>query len=46
MRQSPIMTQGSFATFFTRPISGMIMVAALALLSWAAVTKIYRRIRA
>ncbi len=46
VRQSPIMTQDSFATLFTRPISGTIMVVALALLIWPPATLIYRRIRA
>ncbi len=46
MRQSPIMAHGSFTTFFTRPISGTIMVVALALLFWPLATLIYRRIRA
>ncbi len=46
MRQSLIMAHGSFATFFTRPISGMIMVVALALLFWPVATMIHRRIRA
>ncbi len=45
MRQSLIMAHGSFATFFTRPISGTIMVVALALLFWPLATLIYRRIR-
>ncbi len=46
MRQSLIMAQGSFATFFTRPISGSIMVVALGLLFWPLATLIYRRLRA
>jgi putative tricarboxylic transport membrane protein len=45
MRQSLIMAHGSFATFFTRPISGTIMVVALGLLIWPLVTLIYRRMR-
>jgi putative tricarboxylic transport membrane protein len=45
MRQSLIMAQGSFTTFFTRPISGTIMIVALALLIWPLATMIYRRIR-
>ncbi len=46
MRQSLIMSHGSFDTFFTRPISGPIMAVALALLIWPLATMIYRRIRA
>jgi putative tricarboxylic transport membrane protein len=34
MRQSLIMAQGSFEIFFFRPISGTIMVVAIALLLW------------
>ena len=43
MRQSLIMEQGSFAIFFTRPISGTIMVVAIALLLWPLVGVIRRR---
>ncbi len=45
MRQSLIMAHGSFAIFFTRPISGTIMVVALGLLIWPLATLIRRRIR-
>jgi TctA family transporter len=45
MRRSLITAHGSFATFFTRPISGTIIVAALALLIWPLATMIYRNIR-
>jgi putative tricarboxylic transport membrane protein len=43
MRQSLIMEQGSFAIFFNRPISGTIMIAAIALLFWPLVTLIRKR---
>jgi putative tricarboxylic transport membrane protein len=43
MRQSLIMEQGSFAIFFTRPISGTIMVIAIILLLWPLVRVIRRR---
>jgi putative tricarboxylic transport membrane protein len=46
MRQSLIMAHGSFETFFTRPISGTIMVLALVLLIWPLARVIYRRIQA
>jgi putative tricarboxylic transport membrane protein len=44
MRQSLIMEQGSFSIFFTRPISGTIMVIAIALLFWPLVRLIVRRL--
>jgi putative tricarboxylic transport membrane protein len=43
MRQSLIMEQGSFSIFFTRPISGTIMVVAIALLLWPLVGVVRRR---
>ena len=46
MRQSLIMEQGSFSIFFTRPISGTIMVIAIALLLWPLVRIIGRRFAA
>jgi putative tricarboxylic transport membrane protein len=46
MRQSLIMEQGSFSIFFTRPISGTIMVIAIALLLWPLVRLISRRFAA
>ena len=45
MRQSLIMEQGSFSIFFTRPISGTIMVIAIALLLWPLIRLIARRVR-
>ena len=46
MRQSLIMEQGSFSIFFTRPISGTIMVIAIALLLWPLVRLIGRQFAA
>ena len=46
MRQSLIMEQGSFGVFFTRPISGTIMVIAIALLLWPLVKLIGRKMAA
>ena len=46
MRQSLIMEQGSFSIFFTRPISGTIMVIAITLLLWPLVRIIGRRFAA
>jgi putative tricarboxylic transport membrane protein len=46
MRQSLIMEQGSFSIFFTRPISGTIMVIAIGLLLWPLVRLIVRKVRA
>ena len=46
MRQSLIMEQGSFSIFFNRPISGSIMVVAIALLLWPLVRLIGRRFAA
>ena len=45
MRQSLIMAHGSFEIFFARPISGTIMIIALALLIWPLAALIYRRIK-
>jgi len=45
MRQSLIMSQGSFEIFFGRPISGSIMVAAIGLLVWPLISAIHRRLR-
>jgi len=45
MRQSLIMNQGGFDIFILRPISGTIMVVAIALLVWPAVSVFRRRLR-
>ena len=42
MRQSLIMSQGSFEIFFFRPIAGTIMIAAILLLLWPLVGVIRR----
>jgi putative tricarboxylic transport membrane protein len=46
MRQSLIMNQGSFEIFFVRPISGSIMVVAIALLFWPLVKLLRKRFAA
>ena len=45
VRQSLIMSHGSFMTFFERPISGTIMVIAIALFAWPLFTTVRRRLR-
>ncbi len=45
LRQSLIMSHGSFMTFFERPISGTIMVIAIALFAWPLFSAIRRRLR-
>ncbi len=46
MRQSLIISHGSFEIFFTRPISGSIMVIAIALFLWPLVNLVRRSLRA
>jgi len=46
MRQSLIMSHGSFETFFVRPISGTIMLIAIALFAWPMVTAMKKRLQA
>ncbi len=45
LRQSLIMSQGSLAIFFTQPISGVIMAAALFFFSLPIITPWWRRLR-
>jgi len=45
MRQSLIMNQGGFDIFFVRPIAGTIMVVAIALIVWPAISAFRRRLR-
>ena len=45
MRQSLIISHGSFEIFFGRPISGTIMVVAIGLLVWPVFSTIRRRLR-
>ncbi len=45
MRQSLIMSHGTFVTFFERPISGTILMVAIALFAWPMFSAIRRRLR-
>ena len=45
MRQSLIMAHGSGAIFFERPISGTIMVIALALFAWPVFSTVRKRLK-
>ena len=45
VRQSLMMSHGTFVTFFDRPISGTIMVITIALFVWPLVSTIRRRLR-
>jgi putative tricarboxylic transport membrane protein len=45
VRQSLIMSHGSFATFFERPISGTIMMIAIGLFAWPIFSAVRKRLR-
>ena len=45
VRQSLMMSHGSFATFFERPISGTIMLIAIGLFAWPIFSTVRKRFR-